>query len=408
MYSRPAADGNHSVASMKEAYNYQALPPGTMIQEYRIERVLAQGSFGIVYIGENRFLPETVAIKEFLPGELATRVEGTRVIPLSSDLALTYQDILRKFLEEARTLFELGRPRPHRNIVRVTRYHEENGTGYMVMDYEQGEPLSEKLGDAGTLPESELRTIIFPLLNGLETVHAASVTHRDIKPDNIIIRPDRSPVLIDFGAARRPRADGEKSRMAIFTPNYAAPEQFHDMGEQGPWTDIYALGATLYRSVTGHVPTNASARLQSKPYKPAVEVAAHRYTPAFLAAIDAALALRTEDRPQSIAEWRALFERRQSLDNDGETVIMSVGNPVPQSGATVVQSNIPPHGDHRRRRLFSGYRRLAWPQSALLRCSSGCCPRSTPPPRHPFPFQPLHRHPRPRSTWRRSASRWRV
>jgi hypothetical protein len=178
------------------------------------------------------------------------------------------------------------------------------------MDYEQGEPLSNQLKNGATLSEAKITDILFPLLDGLETVHRASVTHRDIKPDNILIRSDGSPVLIDFGAARRKRPDGEKSQFAIFTPDYAAPEQVYGDWKQGAWTDIYSLGATLYRAVSGRLPTNASRRLQGEAYKPAVKAARAGYTPAFLAAIDAALALRPEDRPQSIADWRALFQQR--------------------------------------------------------------------------------------------------
>jgi len=298
---------------VSQAYQHQALPPGTEIQEYRLSRVLAQGSFGIVYVAENTFLPETVAIKEFLPGELATRVEGTRVMPLAADLETTYQEALRKFLLEARTLYMLGEPEPHRNIVRVKRYHEANGTAYMVMDYEEGVLLAARLEAAGTLPEEGLMAILLPLMDGLEKVHKASVIHRDIKPDNILVRPDGSPVLIDFGAARRQTPDGAKSKIIVLTPDYAAPEQFNDVENQGPWTDIYALGATLYRAVTGTVPTSASSRLRGDHHDNATLVAGQGYSPEFLAAIDAALELEPADRPQSIADWRLMFRSEASV-----------------------------------------------------------------------------------------------
>ena len=292
---------------MPEAYAHNALPPGTLIQEYRIREVLGAGSFGIVYKAENVYLDEVVAIKEFLPGDLACRTEGTRVVPLSSETEEPYGWALRQFLKEAQILWNLARPERHPNIVRVSSFREGNGTAYMVMEFEEGKPLSKILDERGTLPESELRQILDPLLDGLERVHAASVWHRDIKPANILVRPDGSPVLIDFGAARQERADRARSLMAMYSPAYAAPEQVMAMGEQGPWTDIYSLGATLYRAVTGKPPTGVSERALGAPHVPASEAGRGSYSPTFLAAIDTAMALPRGERPQSIAAWRRLF-----------------------------------------------------------------------------------------------------
>jgi serine/threonine protein kinase len=294
---------------MNETHSQHALPIGTMVQEYRIVRILGSGSFGIVYVAENKYFEETVALKEFLPTDLACRPEGTRVSPLSSETEQSYRLALSKFLDEARTLRELGHPVPHRNIVRVRQFIEANDTAYMVMDYEEGRPLSRILDKRGTLPEEELKNILESLLDGLERVHEAKVWHRDVKPNNILIRPDGSPVLIDFGAARREVAGADRSVMSAFTPAYAALEQVYAAGRQGPWTDIYALGATLYRAVVGKKPTNASERfLQGAAYTPAIQAAQGNYSQAFLAAIDAALELKAKDRPQSIAEWRKQLE----------------------------------------------------------------------------------------------------
>ena len=316
---------------------------------------MGHGSFGIVYVAKNTYLPETVAIKEFLPAELADRAEGTLVVPRSDDMKEVYEEVLSKFLMEARTLYELAQPLPHKNIVRVMRYIEANGTAYMVMDYEKGDSLTEKLKEPHlTMPEKELSAILFPLLDGLEKVHNANIIHRDIKPDNILIRPDGSPVFIDFGAARRRRPDGQKTQFPMFTPNYAAPEQYYDLGEQGKWTDIYELGATLYRAVTGKVPTNAAERLRGKDYQPAVDAAADGYTPAFLAAIDSALALQPQDRPQNIAEWRALFKQQ----SDDETVVYSGGistPPLAETHDSSIPANSPSNEGRRRLRpLFYG------------------------------------------------------
>ncbi len=344
---------------MAEASAHNALPSGSMVQEYRILQVLGAGSFGIVYKAENIYLDEVVAIKEFLPTDLAFRSEGTRVTPLSSDTEEPYAWALKQFLKEAQILWNLARPERHPNIVRVSRFHEDNGTAYMVMDFEGGRSLSSLLGERDsrgeaelrgraltdqelrerTLPEPELRALLDPLLDGLERVHQASVWHRDIKPGNILVRPDGSPVLIDFGAARQERADRARSVMAMFSPAYAAPEQVMAMGEQGPWTDIYSLGATLYRAIAGKPPTGVSERALGAPHVPAVQAGAGRYDRAFLAAIDAALALQPRDRPQSIAEWRRIFHGAApapAADALDRTVILPSAGPA-EIAPTVVE-----------------------------------------------------------------------
>ena len=312
---------------MNEIHSQYALPLDTMVQEYRIVGVLGSGSFGIVYIAENKFFNETVALKEFLPTDLACRPEGTRVSPLSSETEETYHWALNKFLDEAKTLRELGHPVSHRNIVRVRQFIEANDTAYMVMDYEEGRPLSRILDKRGTLPEEELKNILEPLLDGLERVHEADVWHRDVKPNNILIRPDGAPVLIDFGAARREVAGTDRSVMSQFTPTYAALEQVYAAGQQGPWTDIYALGATLYRAVAGKKPPNASERsLNPSIYTPAIQAAKGDYSQTFLAAIDAALELKPQDRPQSIAQWRRQLKegyQQETMEDDDATIVQS-------------------------------------------------------------------------------------
>jgi len=323
---------------MNETHCQHALPLDTMVQEYRIVGVLGAGSFGIVYIAENKYFNETVALKEFLPTDLACRPEGTRVSPLSSDTEETYRWALAKFLDEARTLREFGHPVPHRNIVRVRQFIEANDTAYMVMDYEEGRPLSRILDRRGTLPEEELKNILEPLLDGLERVHEANVWHRDVKPNNILIRQDGSPVLIDFGAARREVAGADRSVMSQFTPAYAALEQVYAAGQQGPWTDIYALGATLYRAVTGNKPTNAAERfLQGTAYTPASQAAKADYSKTFLATINAALELKPQDRPQSIAEWRKLL----TADDDATVLQIRGSTPTKTLSVTEMLEEIP-------------------------------------------------------------------
>jgi hypothetical protein len=320
---------------MPQTFSANALPAGTMIQEYRILDVLGAGSFGIVYKAENVYLDEVVAIKEFLPSDLACRTEGTRVVPLSSTTEEPYLWALRQFLKEAQILWDLARPSRHPNIVRVSRFHEDNGTAYMVMDFEEGRSLAAILEEQGRLPEPALRAILFPLLDGLERVHDASVWHRDIKPANILIRPDGSPVFIDFGAARQDRGDQARSVMAMYSPAYAAPEQVMSMGEQGPWTDIYSLAATFYRAVTGKTPTGVPERALGVAHAPAVDAGRGVYSPALLIGIDRALSLQPRERPQSVAEWRRLLGAPGggTADTDATVVASSLlGRPAPGTG----------------------------------------------------------------------------
>lgn len=294
---------------MSKVYSQYALPVGSMVQEYKIIQTLGIGNFGIVYSAKNKYFSEVVALKEFLPTFLSRRSEGEyRVSPLSSETEEAYQWSRHKFLQEAKTLRALGNPAQHPNIVRVIQFIEANDTAYMVMDLEKGLSLKKVLEERGPLLEEDIRSIRDALLDGLERVHEANVWHRDIKPSNILIRPDGSPVLIDFGAARKDITGTDRSTMAVYSPAFAAPEQIKPIADQGPWTDIYSLGATLYRAVTGELPTNASKRMQRQALLPASRAVQGKYSPAFLAAIDAALEFAPKNRPQSIAEWKKLFE----------------------------------------------------------------------------------------------------
>jgi formylglycine-generating enzyme required for sulfatase activity/serine/threonine protein kinase len=301
---------------MNDCKSQYSLPVGSMVQEYRVAEVLGTGGFGIVYKAENKYFSEIVALKEFLPSDLACRPKGqTLIVPLSFEVEKAYLWARRKFLEEAKTLRELGQPDRHPNLVRVRQFIEAHGTAYMVMDFEKGRPLSQLLDERVTLPEKEVRVLLSAMLDGLKRVHGASVWHRDIKPSNILIRSDGSPVLIDFGAARKDVMGSDRSMISIFSPAYAAAEQIHPIGDQGPWTDIYALGATLYRAIIGVVPTNAAKRLQGETYRPATK-AAPSYSPSLLNAIDAALELYPSDRPQSVSQWERMFAEDIRMDDD--------------------------------------------------------------------------------------------
>lgn len=281
-----------------------ALPSGYRLHEYRIYEVLGHGSFGITYIARDTSLRTDVAIKEYLPVELSVRQpDGCTVFPRSGDHQKGYEWGLERFLNEAQTLARFKHP----NIVPVYRFFEANGTAYMVMAYQQGQSLGELLDRAGPFDEDTLSTILYPLLDGLEEVHKAGILHRDIKPGNIFIRTDGTPVLLDFGSARQASAQGRGGATAVVTPGFAPIEQYTTRGNQGPWTDIYGLGAVSYLALTGIAPADAPDRVIEDQMVPAAEAGQDRADPVFLDAIDAALEMDRKDRPQSVADWRRMF-----------------------------------------------------------------------------------------------------
>jgi serine/threonine protein kinase/HAMP domain-containing protein len=287
-----------------------ALQAGFRLHEYRIERVLGQGGFGITYLATDVNLRAPVAIKEYLPEEIAFRTGDRSVLPVGSQHKDRYQFGLEAFLVEARTLASFRHP----NIVRVARFFEAHHTAYMVLEYEQGSPLREWWPQHQALGEKGLVARLQPLLDGLATVHAAGFLHRDIKPDNIQVRQeDGRFVLLDFGSSGQTVALATEEAV-IVTPGFAPIEQY-GYGEQGAWTDIYALGATLYWAVSGHKPPDAEARASGTAMKPAVQAGQGRYGEVFLRAIDWALEPKAADRPRDVAQWRAalLAEHLQSL-----------------------------------------------------------------------------------------------
>jgi len=291
--------------------NRLALPVGYMLHEYRIERVLGIGGFGVSYLAHDTNLNAKVAIKEYLPNDLAMRNEETAAVwAKSSRDEEEYRIGLDRFLLESRTLATFRHP----NIVRVNRFFEDNNTAYMVMDYEFGESLNswlKKRLESGENPpdEAHLVQMFVPLMQGLDKVHEAGFLHRDIKPANIYVRDsDGSLVLLDFGAARQTSASASANGMtSIVTPGYAPFEQYHSHGRQGPWSDLYAMGGVLYWFVAGRKPVEAAARVQSDPQEPAVDVGRGKYSENFLKAIDWALTPDDQKRPQSVAEFLPVF-----------------------------------------------------------------------------------------------------
>ena len=286
------------------------LPPGTRLRNYELISVLGQGAFGITYLARDTLLGRELAVKEYLPTSLALREGGTTVVPRSTQLAEDFVWGRERFLDEARTLVTLeGVPA----VVRVYDYLEANGTAYMVMALARGETLEQRLKRDGSLSAPIVEQLLDRLLEGLEQVHTTGFLHRDIKPANIILDAKNNPTLIDFGASRASMAGRTSAMTAVFTPRYAAAEQ-HTSDEQGPWTDIYGLAVTLYYAVAGRTPPTAMERILNDRYEPLTELQPAGFPHGILRGIDAGLAVRAADRPQSIAAWRDSFAAERPDD----------------------------------------------------------------------------------------------
>ncbi|MGE0660738.1 MAG: protein kinase [Reyranellaceae bacterium] len=298
--------------------NPQALPPGHLLSEYRIERVLGSGGFGITYLAEDVTLHKKLAIKEYLPVDFALRLSPPAVAARSRGAEDDFRWGLERFLDEARTLARFRHP----HLVPVLRYFEANGTAYMVMEYEQGDTLADLVGELEqAYDEAGARALLTPLLDGLDVVHRAGFLHRDIKPGNIVLRSGGQPVLIDFGAARQALGGRSRSMTNIVTPRFAPIEQYGIDQRQGPWSDIYGLAAVMHTVIAGEPPPDAVSRLPEDPYRRLAERRPAGFSQGFLAAIDWGLEIFPADRPQSIDEWRAALDGR-------------IAAPLPQSALT--------------------------------------------------------------------------
>jgi len=316
--------------------SHDALPHGTRFGEFEIIRVLGVGGFGVVYLANDYSLERQVALKEYMPASLAVRGEGPRITVRSESLADTYAVGLRSFINEARLLAKFDHP----SLVKVYRFWEDNATAYMVMPYLQGTTLRDTRRAMPNPPdEAWIRGVLDPMLAALEQLHGEGVYHRDVAPDNILLPPAGAPILLDFGAARRVISDRTQSLTAILKPSYAPIEQYADMAgmRQGPWTDIYALGAVMHFLLFGVPPAPATARaVQDDPQ--AIE---HRIVPGvsprFMSVVAWMLGVRPLERPQNVAQLRAALRgdmaipmrERKEVTVPGETALLSVGTPAP-------------------------------------------------------------------------------
>jgi serine/threonine protein kinase len=285
--------------------NLRSLAIGEMLSDYRIDGVLGQGGFGITYLGYDVMLDRRVAIKEYYPREFAVR-DSTLTVHAAGNQEDkdTFKWGLEQFIKEAKLLAKLNHP----NIIAVRRFFEANGTAYFVMDYCEGRPLDDIIKVDGVMTPDQINKIIYPVLDGLEHLHNVNFLHRDLKPANIYIKSDGSPVLLDFGAARQEIVSHSKSVTSLATPGYAAFEQYSTRGNQGPWTDIYGFAATLYRAITGVKPQDAPDRILEDTLSPVSKICDKKYSDSVLKAIDLGMAVRPESRPQSIKDWRNIFD----------------------------------------------------------------------------------------------------
>jgi serine/threonine protein kinase len=285
-----------------------ALPNGFRLDHYQVNRTLGVGNFGVTYQAQSHRFNLPCVIKELLPGDFATRATPTQeIVPLSTSLIRGFKHCQQDFLREATILHRVNHP----NVVKILDLFNLNGTSYYVMPFAHGitfEKFLEDRGPGSPPSESELLSFLHPLLDGLEAVHEVGYLHRDLKPENILVLAGSGqPLLIDFGAARQLIANRSRQMSAILTRGYAPFEQYGSSDNQGPYTDIYAVGAVLYRAIVGTPPPESIERLGANgdPYRP---LAQRRdlgaYSDRFRRAIDMALIVHAKHRPQTVAAWR--------------------------------------------------------------------------------------------------------
>ncbi|MES2759734.1 MAG: serine/threonine-protein kinase [Pseudomonadota bacterium] len=329
--SAPTGDDGVAVKGGSE----NCLPIGTRLSDFEITGVLGEGGFGIVYIAYDHSLQRTVAIKEYMPGALAMR-GGDRGVSLRAERHQdTFKLGLKSFINEARFLAQFDHP----SLVKVYRFWEQNRTAYTAMQYYHGRTIKDIVGASPELvDEAWCRKILRQILQALEMLYTMQIVHRDVSPDNIIVQENGDAVLLDFGSARQIIGDMTKGLTVILKPGYAPVEQYAGDAslEQGPFTDIYALAAVMYFAIVKQAPPSSIARMIKDPVTPLVLQAPQGYSAEFLAAIDKGLAVLSQDRPQTIDEFRGLLG------------IVSLGPPPPvraigsgQRGAPAARADAP-------------------------------------------------------------------
>lgn len=313
-----------------------ALPPGTRLGEFELQRVLGEGGFGIVYLAWDSMLERRVAVKEYMPSSLASRAgSSTQVYVKSERYRETFELGLKSFIKEAKTLAQFDHP----SLVKVYRYWEAHGTAYMAMPFYEGRTLKDELMANGLPSEDWLMAMLDPLTEALRVVHGEQWYHRDIAPDNIMLLAGSGrPLLLDFGAARRVIGDMTQALTVILKPGYAPLEQYAEVPDmrQGPWTDIYALCAVLYYAIAGKTPPPAVGRMLNDTLVPLTSMASlppGRHSQRLLQAVMAGLSVRPEDRTQNIDEFRRQIGLDGGMPAPAPTASAARPAPAPAAGA---------------------------------------------------------------------------
>ena len=295
-----------------------ALPSGFQLDRYRIERQLSLGGFSIVYLAYDTD-GTPVAIKEYLPNSLALRKSGQIEPQVSTDNMPAFRYGMKCFFEEGRSLARLQHP----NVVRVLNFFRANSTVYMVMQFERGRTLHDYIQrHRGQVSERFIRNVFIRMLNGLREVHAHKLLHLDIKPSNIYLRADGTPVLLDFGAARQTLAQEQPMLKPMYTPGFASPEHYANRERLGPWSDIYSVGASMHTCIAGTAPPRSDERAKKDTFIPLAKSYTGKYFPQLLELIDWCLLLDPLLRPQSV----------YTLQNNSGKNLKSKKSPHPPAG----------------------------------------------------------------------------
>lgn len=296
-----------------------ALPEGYLLHHYRLAKVLGLGGFSVVYLGFDTLKHTRVVVKEYMPTNQATRRDGTTVEALTGQSDTAFRIGIKRFFEEAAALAKIKHP----NIVHVTDFFRENNTVYMVMRYEPGKDLRSYIRSHRRLSEKFIRRVFPELLEGLKALHTHELLHLDIKPANIYLRPGGHPMLLDFGAAQMAYTE-KKRHVQTLTQGFAPPEQ-HQQGHLGPWTDLYALGASMWSCMSGHAPPPSPERLKRDTHKPAVKQFAGHYSKPLLEMIDWCLRLDQTERPQSTDQLIEAFKALPEATENGISLFERLG-----------------------------------------------------------------------------------
>ena len=298
----------------------QPLPEGYQLNDYRIASVLSCGGFSIVYLAHDAS-GDPVAIKEYLPSQLALRKEGHALPCIDEEHVQTFRYGMKCFFEEGRSLARLS----HENVVRVVNFFRANETVYMVMRYERGTTLQEYIQERpNAIKENFIRRMFTLLLNGLREVHSNKLLHLDIKPANIYLRDEGTPVLLDFGAARQTLTGAAFKLNPMYTPGFAPPEQYDKHELMGPWSDIYSIGASIFACLSGMAPQAANLRTERDRYVSATRIWQGKYSRQLLETVDWCLELDHLKRPQSVLALQKVLQRRKDPEVRRRTLLGSL------------------------------------------------------------------------------------